>query len=491
MQAVRRTLLMTAALAVVPCLAQTQVQQAQPANPTSGLLSVTSIKNDAAVVEFNAGMEDFWLLRHKSAVAHFTKALELEPHFGLARAARAIQLGGPTEAAELQTAFTDASAGSAAEAIFALGIREFGATRAGLARQALSAASTMFPSDRNVALWNAWAMTDTARLNALRSLGTKYPDFAPAKTWLAFYLVPIGVPNDSIVAANGDEAMQAAMAAVRLNPRESTVHSLMAHVLLAQHKYDEAAQHATAATNMMPKDPYAYQIRAQLAALDGNQAAIRSALDSAMAWTTDVNQNNTYARARAMTFLSEGNAARAQAELLANAKDAEDRGIKSDAALAHMFAAIAAGAARDTTALEAHFAAARNDGVADGVRLDYMINAYGLAGQGAKARALMDEWNKAAAALPPASQAVIRTRDQTTKRHEAFALLGENKPKEALAVLQQGGANPYRDLGELKALLLLKNGKGADSAQKAFLARKDFSYASSATPAARFLTVKK
>ena len=42
-----------------------------------------------------------------------------------------------------------------------------------------------------------------------------------------------------------------------------------------------------------------------------------------------------------------------------------------------------------------------------------------------------------------------------------------------------------------KHFALDKNKKAADSAGAAFFARKDFSYASSATPVARYLTLKK
>jgi tetratricopeptide (TPR) repeat protein len=489
MHVVRWTLLLTAAFAaLVPSLMS---GQSQPSNPNEGTLSITSIKNDAAIAEFNAGMDDFWLQRHKSAVAHFTKALDLEPHFGLARAARAIQVGGPTVAAETQAAVVDASAGNAAEALFTLAIREFGAGRAAPARRLLGTATAMLPNDRNVALWNAWALADTARLNALRAVAAKYPDFAGARTALALYLMPLGFGVDSIAAANADEAIRAATEAVRLMPRESAVHANMAHVLLASRKFPEAAEHANAAASMVPKDPYAYQLLAQLAANDGKFAAMRSALDSAMVWTTDVGTNFIYARSRALIALSEGNPAQAQSELAATAKQAEALHALPNAALTHLFAATVSAATRDTPGIERHLAAARADSVSDAAYNDYALTAYCIAGNGAKGRALLDAWKTSNGPQPNLTPAQNATRTANMHRHAACILNSEGKPKEALAEAAKSDENPYTYLVLMETHKSMKNMKAADSVRTAFFARKSFSYASSATPVIRYRALKK
>jgi tetratricopeptide (TPR) repeat protein len=488
MHVVRRTLLLTAAFALlVPSLTSGQAQQS---NPNEGTLSITSIRNDAAIAEFNAGMDDFWLQRHKSAVAHFTKALELEPHFGLARAARAIEIGGPTVAAETQAALADASTGNAAEALFILAIREFGAGRLVPARRLLGTATAMVPNDRNVALWNAWALSDTARLNALRAVAAKYPDLAGARTTLALYLMPLGFGVDSIVAANADEATRSAMEAVRLMPRESAVHAIMAHVLLASRKFPEAAQHANAAVSMLPKDPYAYQMLAQLAANDGNFAAMRSALDSAMAWTTNVSLNLSYARSRALIALSEGNPVQAQSELAAAAKQAEAIHALPEAALTHMFAATVSAATRDTPGIERHLAAAKADSVSVGVYNDYALSAYCIAGNGVNGRALLDAWKASNGPQPNLTPAQNAVRTANMHRHTACILTNEGKPKEALPEAAQADDNPYTALVLIETHKAMKNMKAADSVRTAFLARKNFSYASSATPVIRYRALK-
>ena len=63
-----------------------------------------------------------------------------------------------------------------------------------------------------------------------------------------------------------------------------------------------------------------------------------------------------------------------------------------------------------------------------------------------------------------------------------LTLLSERKPAEAIAELQQGGPNPYSQLGIIEAYLLMGNTKAADSVRAAALARKDASWLTVAIP---------
>jgi tetratricopeptide (TPR) repeat protein len=490
MHDVLRTLLMTAALALAPAVSHAQAQQGAP-NPNAGMY-VPASKNAAATQELKAGLVDAWMENRTEAAAHLDRALELEPTLAVARALRSQVVGGPTALAEAQRAAIDAAtSGNAVEALIALSAREATAGRAAVSRRLMNLAVEMVPNDRDIATWAAVNLADTARLNALRRVNAKFADYAPSRLFLAFYLSPLGFGVDSIVNANSAEASAVTMEAMRIAPRASLSHSIMAHVLLAQKKYAEAQQHANAAASLLPKNEYAYEILAQLAANDGNFAAERAALDSATAWDSNVGSNFLYARSRAMIALSEGNPAQAQTELAASAKKAEDMHALPNAVFAHLFAATVSAASRDSAGITMHLAAAKADSVAQGAYNDYSMSAYCIAGNGVKGRALLADWIQTNGPRATLTAAQNITPTANMHRHTACVLLNEGKAKEALAEIDQADENPYSYYVRIETLKALKNTKAADSVRTAFFAKRSFSYQSSAMPVIRYRALKK
>jgi len=65
-------------------------------------------------------------------------------------------------------------------------------------------------------------------------------------------------------------------------------------------------------------------------------------------------------------------------------------------------------------------------------------------------------------------------------------LLGEGKPREAIAEFKQSGTDPYADLGMIEAYRMLKDHRQAEAARTAFFANRNYSYASTATPIIRY-----
>jgi tetratricopeptide (TPR) repeat protein len=485
-----RSTLRTAALiaALAPSLALAQAQpQGAAANPNAGMLTPATT-NAAAVSELRASLDRYNLWTTRPSVEHAKQALALEPTFGLARTTQAILVGGPTAAAEFQRAATEASTGSAVEALLALGAREVNAGRAPTGRRLSQLAAELAPNDRQVATWRAIQLPDTVRVNAFRDVANRFPDYPGAKMWLSYYLTPAGL--DSIIKANADEALRVAFEAVRLAPNESGTHTAVAHVLVYNGRFDEAKGHLGAATKMTPVSEYAYELQAQIAAVENNFPVLRAALDTAAAATPGIGAGFTYRRARALVALSESNPQGALTELSAIERDAEAIGAKPQAALTHLFMAAVAGATRDTAGVEQHLTAARMLDSAQAVIADYAVTTYSISGQAAKARRALEDYIRVGGPRPNLSPAVNATRTTNVHRMTGLVLIAEKKPQEAIAELRQGGNNPYATLGIIEAYKLQKNTKQADAERTDFFQRKNFSFNSTATPIIRYRAKK-
>jgi tetratricopeptide (TPR) repeat protein len=484
-----RSTLRTAALiaALAPCALLAQVQPQGAANPNAGMLTPATT-NAASVTELRASLDRYNLWTGRPSVQHARRALELEPAFGLARTIQTIIVGGPTAAAEFQRAATEAATGSAVEALLALSAREVNAGRAPTGRRLSQLAAELASNDRQVATWRAIQLPDTVRVNAFRDVANRFPDYAGARIWLSFYLTPIGL--DSIIKANADEALRVAFDAVRLAPNESGTHTAVAHVLVYNGRFEEAKGHLAAATKMTPVAEYAYELQAQIAAVEGNFPALRAALDTAAA-TPAIGAGFAYRRARALVALSEGNAQQALTELASVERDAEAIGAKPQAALTHLFMAAVAGATRDTAGVEQHLSAARTlDSAQVGIP-DYAVSTYAMSGQAAKARRALEEYIRVSGPRPNLPAATNAARTTNVHRATGLVLVAEKKPQEAIAELRQAGNNPYATLGIIEAYKLQKNTKQADAERAAFFQRKEFSFNSTATPIIRYRAIKK
>jgi tetratricopeptide (TPR) repeat protein len=485
-----RSSLRTAALiaALAPATALAQIEPQGATNPNVGKL-IPATKNAAAVAELRAAFEDFFVLRNATAAQHTARALELDSTFGLARAFHAYVVGGRPATADAQRAAVDAANGSAAEALFALGVREQNAGRIAVARRLYTTAMELAPNDRDVALFRANNLPDTQRVNAIRQVVTKFPDDAAAKMFLAFYLIPIG--QDSTIRANGDEALRVAGESVRLAPRNSGSHTVMAHVLFGLRRYAEAQQHVTAAISLKPASFFAYELQAQLAAFDGRFTDMRTALDSSVDAVAQVGRKFGNRRARAFVALSEGNPQQAMSELAQQAKDAEAIDARGQVAQSHFWMAFVAAATRDSAGVEQHLAAGRAfDSTATTVA-DAQIVAYSLAGIASGARRALGDYIRVSGPQPNLSADVNATRATNLHRMTGLVLVAEKKPQEAITELRQGGTNPYATLGIIEAYRQMKNTKQADAERTAFFERKEFSYVSSATPIIRYRALKK
>jgi tetratricopeptide (TPR) repeat protein len=450
-----------------------QVQQG-----TAARTLVPATTNAAAVTELRAAFDRDNLWSFTESYAHARRALELEPSFGLARAVAADGLGGPTARAEYARAVTEAAGATAAEALITLAWRENSAGRNAGARKIAKTAADLVPDDPAIAVWYAQMLPDTQRTAELRSVVTRFPDYPGAHMWLSYWLTPPG--QDSTSRANADEAMRAATKAAQLAPNESGTHTALAHVLTYTGRTAEAKQHLDAASRMTPRTEYIHVLRAQLAGWEGNMPAMRASFDSAAAVFTNIGQKFQARRLRAFVALSEGNLRQTQTELAQLLADQVAINARGEQQATHLWMAYAAGAARDSAAVEQHVAAMLALDTTGTTFPALRVIAYSVAGNAAKTRGAFTEFVKENP-TPTGSAAI-----QTMHRYAGMTLLAERKPAEALVELRQSGDNPFSTLSIIEALKMQGKTREANAERDLFFQRHTFSWVSAGAPIIRY-----
>jgi hypothetical protein len=142
--------------------------------------------------------------------------------------------------------------------------------------------------------------------------------------------------------------------------------------------------------------------------------------------------------------------------------------------------AVVAAGIHDVAGIDAHFAEAKRLNLGENTLADTRVVANALAGRGDSARAALTDYvrlNPGPAGAPPS---------ENIHRMTGLTLLAEGKPQEAIAELQQGGANPYAQLGIIEALIKLGRTTEAEAQRTAMLGRKDTAWGSTSIPIARY-----
>lgn len=464
---------------IVPLLLAPMLLPAQ--NEQAGSIARTltpATKHADAARRFDEGLDALQALSFMAGARRLDEAVTADSTFGLARALRARARGGPTMSAELQRAAVDAVGGSPTEAVLAIAIREAAAGRADNARKLFDAAASLAPDDPRVALEAANARTGAERIAMLRDLSKRAPGFAPAKYWLAFYLT--ASPFGDTPRADLDEAHTVAHEALQLAPNAPGSHTMLAHVLARQGLDDQAMTHLGHATAMPASGEYAYVVRAELAARRGQTPLMRASLDSATALAANAGFHSQYRRARALANLHEGNLRETIRELATLASEDEAAGRRMAAATHHLWLALMNGVARDNAAIERHLGEAQRLGATGATLHDNQVITYFLAGNAPAARKALDEY------LAATREDTSTSRKESISRLTGLVLIAEKRPREAIEVLKKGGLNPYAQLGLVEAYHAAGDRKAAKAERDAFLARRSFSYNSTAMPIGKY-----
>ena len=111
---------------------------------------------------------------------------------------------------------------------------------------------------------------------------------------------------------------------------------------------------------------------------------------------------------------------------------------------------------------------------------DNEVITYYLAGNGTAARKALDAY------LAATREDTSASRKESINRLTGLVLVAEKRPRDAVELLRKGGLNPYAQLGLVDAYHAAGDRKAAAAERAAFMARRNFSYSSTAVPIGRY-----
>jgi tetratricopeptide (TPR) repeat protein len=453
-----------------------QVQQG-----TAGTLQLANVP-PAARDAFISAMEAWHNWGFAQAHDDVNRALAADSTFGLARQYRNLLASATTVAqsnAEFTRAVSDASARSVPEMTYVLALRAGGAN----ANRLYATTRGFFPNDRRIALEHANSFIGEERIDSLRAMVRRYPDYVGAKLWLAYYL---SLTPYQTSRADLYEALTTAWDAVRLAPRTAGTHTALGHVLQAMGRNDEALAHLTAATRLDPRQEYAYVVESEIYSDDGKPRRVeraRAALDSAIAVNPNAARRNNQRVNRAFLLFYDGRGTEGMAELQAIARDIEAAGA-NPAVLYSQMAGLAAGTG-DSASVGKWIAEAKRVGPNANISVQ-SAHAYALSRQPVETRRAIEDFKRLST-----DTNTMAYRDNLF-RLNGFALLAEGKPTEALAELKKSDPylNSYGHIGLIDAYVALKDQKSANDVRAELLARKDIGNAAVSKAIAHYRAAK-
>jgi type IV pilus assembly protein PilF len=243
---------------------------------------------------------------NERATQHFDHALQLDPHYGLARVIRAETAPGlapDDRRAQEEQAVVDAAAGPNQEVLNILAWRAKDPQERRILLQALVALS---PTTATYAY--RLAMTETepqARIAALQKVATDFPDFEAVHNVLAYNLWDAG---------DHDGALREVQQYLKMNPDHPNPHDSYAELLQRSGRYQEALEHYGHAIAKDPSFSEAYAGRAEVYQIMGKPAQARAEWQQAIAHAVPSDKAG-HTVAIAGSYLLEGNRKMALASL--------------------------------------------------------------------------------------------------------------------------------------------------------------------------------
>jgi hypothetical protein len=375
------------ALLVTFCSAATLAAQAPGPGSAGMKLSSRSLEARTA---FYAGVEAAENQLPAHAERHFVRALEADSAFAIARAfyaAHAPSLTAEQRKHHMQRAAADAMDASVAELLMVLALRApEGAERRSLLKAAVDAA----PDDPHVLYQYAANTADVAeRARLLESITRKFPDFAPAYNLLAY-----AKAREMGDLPGGLTTAERYMHLAHSNPN---AHDTYAELLQWSGRLTEAAQHYRQAIAVDSSYRSAHSGLAEIALLQGQGAVARAHYANAMKLTTSQQQRMVLRQAIATSFIVDGNAKAALAELSAIGQLAESQGIRSIAAQSYRNMAVIEAAMGTKTLVDGHLRKADALSTPNSqLQRGFAAAAYALAGDVVAARPLAATFTGAA-----------------------------------------------------------------------------------------------
>ena len=384
-------------LAFTACLAfavllgpATQTALAQD-EPAEALLKVTT-ESEQADAHFWMGIDDVENVFLSRSAMHFEKALELDPDLGMAQFMHARFAPGLVRAERLEK-MADAlgvlANASAEELVFAMAIREQFAGNASEARALYDAAIAMMPDDPHVAFYRTGVQGtggSPERLMALTNIREEHPTFAATANTLAYLQWNMG-----------DEAgaRQNVARYMELAPSHPNSHDSYAELFQFSGMQQEAIAHYSMALELDETYTAGYTGLAEAYMLAGDGDKAREYLERAAPHSTPGAAVNNLLRAKANTYLMEGDTRRGLETLKAAAQKFEEDDNRGLAAQAHRELAVAEALFGDASTVHGHLATALEFQDANAGHHAMASVAHGLLGHSRPAASSADAFEEA------------------------------------------------------------------------------------------------
>lgn len=387
-----KTLLRTATAGVVVALTMSACSEpAMETQAEAARLEITTASAESRAA-LESALNEWFNVFITRATAEADRAVTLDSTFGLARAVRAnlqASLSPEEQEAELDRAVADAAGASQGEFLLASSIRAQALGRTAEARALADVAVRLVPGDPNVAYMRAMVIPAAERLEPLREVTVRFPDFAPAFNILAY----------SQWAANDTAgALQSVQRYVELMPDHPNSHDSYAELLQFTGRHDEAIEHYNQATALDAEYVEGYAGVGEVESIRGNAEAARAAFTQAAELSTGATRFN-YLAIIAASHLIDGTPADAVREMMVVAREAEQQNQPAVAATIHRNAALLEAVFGNNATAATHLSRAGQLGNADApVQHRYSAIIHALAGRHAEADVAAARFDELAAA---------------------------------------------------------------------------------------------
>jgi tetratricopeptide (TPR) repeat protein len=372
-------------------------------------------------------IENFFTSR---AVRHLEEALDLDPDFGMARFMHARHAPGLVRSERLDrmaNALGVLANASPAELTLAIGIRDQFVGNIEAARALYRAAHAMVPDDPHVALYHALSVGTPAspkRLAALAEVREAHPDFPAAADVIAYTQWSMG---------DAAGARRSVSRYLELYPLHPNSHDSYAELFQFSGLFQDAIDHYTTAIELDSTFPGGYTGLAEAYSLAGEGDMARTALERGVPHAGSTAGVNNLLRAKANTYLMEGEARRGLETLYAAALRFEEDDNRNLAAQVHEELAIAEALFGDVSTVHSHLATAIRYRDPTAAHHASASIAHGLAGHAEAARRSADAFGEVAG---PADDFVFALR--------GYSLLVEGNAEDArLLLLKSGLQRPW------------------------------------------------
>ena len=358
-----------------------------------GAVLVVTTASPEAEAHFWRGFDDIENYFTSRAVRHLEAALDLDSDFGMAEFMHARYAAGferPERLDRMANALGTLADASAAELTLASGIREEFLGNIEAARALYGAAHAMVPDDPHVALYYALSVGTPAsprRLAALAEVREAHPDFPAAADVIAYTRWSMG---------DAAGARRSVTRYLELDPLHPNSHDSYAELFQFSGLFQDAIDHYTRALELDPTFPGGYTGLAEAYSLAGEGDLARAALERGVPYVGSTRSVNNLLRAKANTYLMEGDARRGLETLKAAAEKFEEDDNRDLAALAHQELAIAEALFGDASAVQGHLAAAVRDRDPTAAHHASASIAHGIAGHASAARRSADAFGELA-----------------------------------------------------------------------------------------------